>query len=137
MSLDMSRPEYKVGYKRPPQHTQFKPGQSGNPRGRPKQKKSLAELLQEILFRTVILKENGEPRRMMLIEVIANDLIHKAARGDAKARRDLLEILRRHPKVASPRMEIRQITDDMSPQEAADIYAATLTAIPGLTEPDE
>lgn len=59
---------YKVGYKRPPEHTRFKPGQSGNPRGRPRQKKGFAELLHDRLFRSVSLRENGEKRRMLLAE---------------------------------------------------------------------
>ena len=41
----------KVGYKHPPKHTRFKPGQSGNPRGRPKRARSLkAEFLEELKF---------------------------------------------------------------------------------------
>lgn len=130
----MKKPEYKVGYKRPPEQTRFKPGQSGNKRGRPRRKESFADLLQKILFRTVTLKENGEPRRMLVMEVIANDVIRKAAHGDAKARRDLLELLKRYPKVAKPEPEIRKITEDMSDQEAAEAYAATLTAIAGITD---
>ena len=34
---------YEVGYGRPPQHTQFRPGQSGNPAGRRKGVRNLAD----------------------------------------------------------------------------------------------
>ena len=38
-----------VGYRKPPMHTRFKPGQFGNPRGRPKGTKNLKTDLQEEL----------------------------------------------------------------------------------------
>ena len=37
---DDDQPDYKVGYKKPPLHTRFQKGQSGNPRGRPKGSKN-------------------------------------------------------------------------------------------------
>ena len=122
----MSSETYKIGYKRPPEHTRFKPGQSGNPRGRPRQKKGFAELLHDRLFRSVSLRENGEKRRMLLAEVIVHDLIHSAAKGDAKARRDLLELLKRYPRAAKPRPEMPKITADMSTLEAQKAYEETL-----------
>jgi len=38
-----------VGYKRPPSHTRFKPGKSGNPRGRPRRKVNMSESLNQAL----------------------------------------------------------------------------------------
>ena len=45
--------EEKVGYGRPPVRTRFKPGQSGNPRGRPKGSKSIDQVLRQALERRV------------------------------------------------------------------------------------
>jgi hypothetical protein len=43
--------DYEVGYGKPPKHTRFKPGQSGNPKGRPKASKDFRSLLHRALFK--------------------------------------------------------------------------------------
>src|SRR5262249_9876502 len=73
-----------VGYGRPPVNRQFKPGQSGNPRGRPKGSKNLATMFAEALSRPVTVRDkSGKIRRLSKreLEVIVN----KAAAGDPKA----------------------------------------------------
>ena len=49
-----------VGYKRPPSKTQFKPGQSGNPRGRPKRKVDMSESLNRALDEKIVVTELGK-----------------------------------------------------------------------------
>ena len=49
--------DYQVGYGKPPRHTRFKRGQSGNPRGRPREAKNLPTLLTEALNERVIVAE--------------------------------------------------------------------------------
>ena len=50
---DISSAPYEVGYGKPPKHTRFQPGQSGNPRGRPKGTKNLKTDLEEELSERV------------------------------------------------------------------------------------
>jgi hypothetical protein len=49
-----------VGYRRPPRNRQFKPGQSGNPTGRPKGAKNFATALAEELDAPITATENGK-----------------------------------------------------------------------------
>jgi hypothetical protein len=66
----------------PPEHTKWKPGQSGNPNGRPKKLPDLDKLMAEILG------PNKEGRDGM--EIIIEALLKKAAKGDVKAAELLL-----------------------------------------------
>ena len=50
---------HQVGYGRPPLHTRFKPGQSGNPKGRPKGAKNEDTILREIMNRPIDIREGG------------------------------------------------------------------------------
>ena len=56
---DDDKTDYKVGYKKPPLHTRFRKGQSGNPRGRPRGSKNLSTLLTDALNEPVVVTEDG------------------------------------------------------------------------------
>jgi hypothetical protein len=86
---------YSVGYGKPPESTRFKPGQSGNPKGRPKGSKNLTTLFSEELGRSVILKENGKTRRVPKAEAIVKQVINKALGADAKSTIIVLDEMRR------------------------------------------
>ena len=77
--------ESAVGYKRPPTATQFKPGQSGNPNGRPKAATSSAVFLKKALARSVQHTENGIIKKVSRDEAIFLSLTAKAVKGDLKA----------------------------------------------------
>ena len=53
-----------VGYRRPPKHSRFQPGRSGNPRGRSPGVKSLSEIVRKIVGQKVTVTENGRVRRV-------------------------------------------------------------------------
>ena len=59
-----------VGYKKPPKKTRFKPGRSGNPKGRPKGCKNMRTIVKDILDRNVTIRENGRTRRVKFPEVL-------------------------------------------------------------------
>lgn len=76
---------YEVGFGKPPKTTQFKPGQSGNPKGRTKGVKNFNTYLREAGSQKVRVTKNGAPRNVPLIEVSAMQIAQKAAKGDLKA----------------------------------------------------
>lgn len=77
--------EYLVGYKKPPRHTRFQPGQSGNPTGRPKKVPVLADIFLKELQTRLHVVSNGKSRRVSMLEVIVKQHLKKAANGDSKA----------------------------------------------------
>jgi hypothetical protein len=79
-----------VGYKHPPVATQFKPGVSGNPSGRPKTVRSLrAELLDE-LRQLVRFRDGDSEVEISKARAIAKSLVHAAAGGNLRATTALL-----------------------------------------------
>ena len=84
--------DYEVGYGKPPRHTQFKKGQSGNPRGRPSGAKNLSTLLSEALNELVIVAENGRRRRITKRKAIIMQLVNQAAKGDWRRAKLLVDI---------------------------------------------
>jgi hypothetical protein len=77
--------DYKVGYKRPPLHTRFKPGQSGNPSGRAKGAKNLKTLFNKILNEEVSLREGANVRKVSKAEAVLRGLVIGALKGDARS----------------------------------------------------
>jgi len=76
---------YEVGYGKPPMHTRFKPGQSGNPKGRKPGSKNVMTLLEQTLFDTVKVRENGKLRRVPAIQACLLNLRNQAIKGDPRA----------------------------------------------------
>ena len=82
-----------VGYRKPPRHTQFKPGQSGNPRGRPKNPTAFDELMEKELGQIVTVREGDQARRLSKRSVIVKQVVKKAMEGEDRALRSLLTLL--------------------------------------------
>lgn len=86
---------YSVGYRKPPIHSQFRPGQSGNPKGRPKGVRNLVTDVKRTLMATVKVREAGRVRRRTTQESALLLLREKALQGDARALDRLLELAMR------------------------------------------
>lgn len=78
-------PSERVGRGHPPRNTRFTPGKSGNPRGRPKGSKSLAEDVRRQMRKTAVVMIDGKPARWTYQELMAQRIAHDAAKGSLKA----------------------------------------------------
>jgi len=85
---------YQVGYCKPPKHTQFPKGRSGNPKGRPKGSQNLSTVLQKVARQRVKVTGNGKSRSMTKLEAAATQLSNHAASGNPRAIREFLYLHR-------------------------------------------
>ena len=86
---------YEVGYRRPPASGRFRPGTSGNPKGRPKGTRNFVTLLQQELQQTVTVNENGRKRKITRQQAMVKRIVANALNGDARAILLLIDILKR------------------------------------------
>src|SRR5438552_10183454 len=84
--------DYKVGPGRPPLHTRFQKGQSGNPGGR--STKSLAALLADALNETVVVTIDGRRRKITKREAIVTQMVDKSASADLRATKMLIDMMK-------------------------------------------
>jgi hypothetical protein len=82
---EAGRPGYVVGYGRPPVHSRFKQGQSGNLKGRPKGRRNVKSELREIVAKKIVVRDGEKERQVSLLG--ANVLSHgvKGAKGDVRS----------------------------------------------------
>jgi hypothetical protein len=103
----MSDSPYEVGYGRPPQHTRFQKGQSGNPGGRPSPEPLLKQHFDIAL--SVALKTDEEALRnakpAMVIEAFARKIALRALDGRPSAERHVLSILERMARESAPTVQ--------------------------------
>ena len=87
---------YEVGYRKPPRHSQFQKGQSGNPGGRPRRSpaRRLEELALYEAYRTTIVMEDGHAMPMPAIQAVLRRQLECAAGGNVRAQRDILAMIR-------------------------------------------
>lgn len=84
--------DYEVGYKKPPKHTQFQPGQSGNPAGRPKDTRNVKHVLLQVATEDMLISENGQSKVVSKQEALIRRLYADALAGDKAAAKLLFDV---------------------------------------------
>jgi hypothetical protein len=102
----------KVGYKKPPKRSQFKPGQSGNPKGRKKGRRNLKTDLTSLLEKRIPIREDGEPRYVTRQEALLLSLFEKAVRGDVRASSQVIAMVIRAEAQEPSQPEVAPVTDN-------------------------
>ena len=119
------------GYGKPPRRTQFKKGQSGNPKGRPKGAPNVATAFEEALNEPVVVNEGGQRKIVGKIVAIVKQLVNKATQGDARATQQVfkeLALLERERSEANPPpLTLTDADEQVMQRLAARIRAMTPT----------
>jgi len=116
---------YIVGYGKPPMHSRFRPGHSGNPVGRRKGVRNLMSDVQRTLKVPVSVKQGGSSRKISTQEALLLVLREKALKGDARALDRLIELANRFNNEAS---ETTAPTLPAEDQAILTAYAADIAA---------
>ena len=112
---------YVVGKGRPPLLTRWKPGQSGNPKGRPKGVKNIMTYFLHELSKKIDIKQRGEIRKVTAREAIAMTITNLALKGDPKLL-PLIIGLDREISAVQEREKLPTSTEGMTPEEAANLF---------------
>ena len=133
---------YQIGYAKPPRENQFRPGRSGNPKGRPKRAKNFATAIEQELQETVTITENGRRRRVSKREVVAKRLVNRAAEGDPRLLPVLLNEMRPREQAATDRLsggpEQQPLIDSILDRiRAAAAPSAASSSSPAARSPDQ
>lgn len=134
--------EGEVGYKKPPLHSRWKKGQSGNLKGRKKGKVRLVDMddvFDEVLAALVAVNENGRPQKMSKLRAFATQVVNKGIKGDGKAAGLLMSHLARRAARKDGDQSFDEIPHQQSRKEFDALFdqmAANLRKRPGVKTPD-
>jgi Family of unknown function (DUF5681) len=98
-----------VGYGRPPTTHQFKPGRSGNPKGRPKGAKNESTILREIFERKIESRSAGRSHKITVLEGILLRITEDSLKGNTKSATFLLN---RYAAMVSGELQRQDLSDD-------------------------
>lgn len=120
------RANYEIGKGKPPKSTQWKRGQSGNPKGRPKGTKNLLTIFHEALEQKLQIEEKGRTRTITAREGIVRRVVNQALKGDIKA---MAFVLAKEPEIARQVMPREKIPVNATAEELAEIYFTTIKQV--------
>lgn len=85
------------GYKNPPKSGQFKPGQSGNPKGRPKKERDpICDIIEDVFFAEQMVNIGGNPKKMRAIKIVLMKLVQRAQQGNERATSLMFSLMEKH-----------------------------------------
>lgn len=123
------KPAYEVGYGKPPRQHQFKKGQSGNPKGRKKQDRTIRAIMQKIIGETVTAKLPDGERKITSLEFVLRSLLNRAAKGDNRATDKFIDLTLAAFGIGEP----DDIRRDLS-KEDRELLLAALQSLGGRTD---
>ena len=97
--------DYEVGYAKPPVHTQFKPGRSGNPVGRPRGAKNkgnripalneerMKKVVMEEAYRMIGVRDSERLVEIPVIQAVIRSVALNAAKGQQRSQRMFIDLL--------------------------------------------
>lgn len=109
-SLYENDSNYVVGYSKPPRSTRFKPGRSGNPKGRARKPTTFEEEFEKALSAFIVVAENGKLKRITMRQAIVKQQVIQAAKGDIKSAELLLK--RSQPKRTEQQDNVRALVEE-------------------------
>jgi Family of unknown function (DUF5681) len=92
-SGDSPNAKYAVGYRRPPLHSRFKPGQSGNLKGRPAGRPNVKSMVERVIHQKLPVRQGEKTREMPMLEAMIHAHAVKAVKGDARSAGLVLNLL--------------------------------------------
>lgn len=110
---DYSDRDYEVGKGKTPEHTRFKPGQSGNPKGRPKGSRNFETLFEEAMSSRLTVNRNGKRQKITTRQAVILKLAEQGLGGEKQALFKLVDLLRAHDEKA-----VEQAVEELSTEDA-------------------
>ena len=124
----MTESDDRAGFKRPPKGTRFKPGRSGNPKGRPKGRRNLTTDLAALMEKRIPIRKDGELRHVSGQEALLLRLFEKAVGGDLKASAQIFAMVMKadtqepaHPEPQPVTDKDREIVEDFLRRNASSL----------------
>jgi hypothetical protein len=132
-------PSYKVGYRNPPRHAQFRKGQSGNPGGRPRRDEAerLKAITLQEAYRGVAIKENGVMVPVAAIQAVMRRQVELAMEGNVHAQRDLLRAVRTYERADAEKAAMEEYVEELARQGADLLEEGVLAARRAAQTPEK